>query len=330
MAYVFQTNLTPATGHDAVFAWKATLVAAGWTVMASGTGTSGSYNAAGDSIVTSANLNAANAWFRLRAPDPGDGVRREYVVQRTTASTTYRIKYSPGAGFTGAPGGGGSTDADTVPSSADERVVVGGGTDASPTGAVILPTDATYRWHVGAGGAADKHAWWAAALPIGGGALSAGWFLEAMLPNTYPSADLDPYAQSFSTTAFNQTSWAGTVVRSVLGSGVYKKGLAGEAWVAFSGCGWAGGNTGGGSVPPTVFVATKIGSSPYNAKDDLMPLMWGRRSAQGSGGYKGMGAMLRLSGVLRTVGDTLTVATSRDRITFGPLVLPWDGSVPTI
>ena len=64
-----------------------------------------------------------SAWFRISNPD---GV--EYVCQRGINNLQWRVKVSPTVGFTG-----GSPGATQVPSATDEGIVLGGGTDASPS-----------------------------------------------------------------------------------------------------------------------------------------------------------------------------------------------------
>lgn len=115
--------------HEALFILKERLVDVGWTVIQSGTGTSGSYSA-GDIISTAADLNNPRAWFAIKEPT-GD---RVFVIQRdTTASSSftnsYRIKYVRA-------GGVGTGTANTTPTatvSSNEVVILGTGTDASPT-----------------------------------------------------------------------------------------------------------------------------------------------------------------------------------------------------
>jgi hypothetical protein len=39
---------------------------------------------------------------------------------------------------------------------------------------------------------------------------------------------------------------------------------------------------------------------------------------------------MRWTGISRAAGDTLSVSGTRDRIIYGAISLPWDGTVPTV
>lgn len=134
MALHFNDPLNPAGytinySHEALFILKERLVDVGWTVIQSGTGTSGSY-AAGDVISTAADLNNPRAWFAIKEPN-GD---RVFVIQRDTTGSSnftnsYRIKYVRAGGV--GTGNANTTPTATVPS--NEVVILGAGTDASPS-----------------------------------------------------------------------------------------------------------------------------------------------------------------------------------------------------
>lgn len=134
MALHFNDPLNPAGytinyTHEALFILKERLVDVGWTVIQSGTGNSGSY-AAGDLISTAADLNNPRAWFAIKEPN-GD---RVFVIQRGTTgagnfTNLYRIKYVRAGGV--GTGNANTTPTATVPS--NEVVILGAGTDASPS-----------------------------------------------------------------------------------------------------------------------------------------------------------------------------------------------------
>ena len=78
MAYIDDLT-TPATGDAAMRRLKDRLVAAGWTVAASGDGRS-AYEAAGDAITADSgagSLDASGAWMRLRM---GGGAAADYAL----------------------------------------------------------------------------------------------------------------------------------------------------------------------------------------------------------------------------------------------------------
>ncbi len=132
MSYTF-SNTVYTNGADVLFQFKENMKAAGWTVIASGTGTGGSYNSSGDSIGSNLIMSQARAWFVLRCPTTINGVNRQISIQNSATvsgvnALNARIKYS----YTGTFGGG-SPAAGVVSSAPDEQIVAGGGTDAAPT-----------------------------------------------------------------------------------------------------------------------------------------------------------------------------------------------------
>lgn len=176
MAYL-EDLTTPATGDAALRRLKTQLVAAGWTVAASGDGRS-AYEAAGDAITADSganSLDASGAWMRLRM----GGATRELLFVRGSSSTTWTVRYSA-AGFSG-----GSPSATTAPTATDQQTLI--------SAAQLLPTDGGYRWLVCAEDAAPYHMW-AGAIPTAGGAARTLIGLWPMRTGSYPTADTDPYA----------------------------------------------------------------------------------------------------------------------------------------
>ncbi len=53
-------------------------------------------------------------------------------------------------------------------------------------------------------------------------------------------------------------------------------------------------------------------------------------SATANTGIKGISSVMRWNGVSRSCGDTLTLVTTNDRIVYGDVNLPWDGSAPVV
>lgn len=177
MAYI-EDLTTPATGDAAMKRLKDRLVAAGWTVAASGDGRL-AYEAAGDAITADSgagSLDASGAWMRLR---PGSGTR-ELLILRGSSSTTWTVRYSA-VGFSG----GSPPSATTAPTAADQQNLI--------SASQLLPANGTYRWLVCVEDAAPWH-FWAAASPTGGGAARTLIGLWPMRSGSYPAADTDPYA----------------------------------------------------------------------------------------------------------------------------------------
>lgn len=176
MAYL-EDLTTPATGDVAMRRLKTRLVAAGWTVVASGDGRS-AYGASSDVITADSgagSLDASGAWMRLR---PGSGTR-EVLIIRGASVTTWTVRYSA-VGFSAT-----TPSATTAPTATDQQTLI--------SAAQLLPTDGGYRWLVCAEDAAPWH-FWAGAIPTGGGAPRTLVGLWPMRDGSYPSADTDPYA----------------------------------------------------------------------------------------------------------------------------------------
>lgn len=126
------------TGSTFIYDVRAGLVAGGWTIVADSDGTT--YSSSGTQV-TSGGSGAhgfanASAWFCARNPDGS----LYLTVQRSTSSNiTGRVK-----GHLTAPTGGSAAQ---VPASADEWIILGAGTDASPTFAQwIGASDASSYW----------------------------------------------------------------------------------------------------------------------------------------------------------------------------------------
>ena len=115
------------TGTDWVWDLINLLVgSAGWKKLRDSDGTT--YSSSGAQVTGSGTgargLRNASAWVNLQSPDGKFNV----TIQRSTSSNlTWRVKVSPND-FTG-----GSPSATQTPSATNESIVLGGGTDASPT-----------------------------------------------------------------------------------------------------------------------------------------------------------------------------------------------------
>jgi len=205
MAYL-EDLTTPATGDAAMKRLKDRLVAAGWTVAASGDGRL-AYEAAGDAITADSgagSLDASGAWMRLRM----GGATRELLILRGSSSTTWTVRYSA-VGFSGG-------SATTAPTATDQQTLI--------SAAQLLPADGGYRWLVCAEDEAPYHLW-AGAILTGGGAARTLIGLWPLRAGSYPSADPDPYV---AWAAYDATNTATAGRLSDGGSGV--KGFQGGTW----------------------------------------------------------------------------------------------------
>ena len=312
MTYQFYKG-NPATGADAVFEMKEIMVTAGWTVMYSGTGLSGTHGAS-DLITSGSVLNATDAWFRIRHPDGA----RELIIQRIISSTSWRIKFSLAAGFTGAPSGGGSIDEDHPASATDEEILKGGGTDAVATGESMFSTDGSYRWKVGVDDTSPYNMY-AFALPTGGGSVTSSWIIETLDQLQATDADGTYIFLLWDDPVFGNL-WLDTVSN---GSGhCFVPSATPTVWTPYGAFVYYSDSV--------RVVPTNIGTNAISGEDELFPVPFGRKAGVANSGYKGVSAQIKWAGTARSSGDTLTVSTTRDRIIFGDISVPWDGTVPVV
>lgn len=305
---------TPATGSVAMYDLKEMLKAAGWTVESSSDGTT--YNASGDQITgggSGANGMAnTNAWFRISNPD---GV--EYVIQRGTSNRMWRIKASAVATFTG-----GSPGATQVPSATDEGVMLGSGTDASPTFELLFNTDASYR-HKGGADNASPYGFWSAAFPTGGGATN-HFFGHEPLTGVEPT-DGSPFITYCGPTTPSASNLA---AESQSASGTRCFGYRANATPASAEYQVVNAMTYESFSRRVVPAGLPV--NPITTEDGGFPIPFGRGAPVSNPGWKGVSTMAKWTGVGRADGDTFTVSSTRDRIVFGEVSVPWNGAVPVV
>lgn len=323
MSLSYNVNTTPATGSVAMYNLKTLLKDQGWTVPRSSDGST--YSSSADLITTGAagagGMANSSAWFIIKQPVSAG--TRAFCIQRGTTNLVWRVKYGFGGSFTG-----GAPDATTTPTSTDEQIVTGAGSDAVPTFGALFTTDGTYRHHMMAD--SDCTRFWSICYATGGGNPAGVHFLDALSAGTYPAEDVDPVVMHFYAQA-DDISSATPVVCSTgaLNTGrIYgfiAKGLAGEGFVAIPPMAYF---TGNGSVYAAPLY---LGQNPHNSKEDLLPMIYGRSTtATSPTGYKGVSSLFKWIGHLRTTADALTVSTASDRIVFGNMVANWNGSVPLV
>jgi len=326
MAIVYDVNNlnSVVTGGAEVFTGlKQVLVTAGWTVRCSGGGTgSGLFSASGDVIgADPTKLNVSNAWYVVRAPS-GMTPRREFLIQRGSTQTSWRVWVSSdGTGFTGT--GFGTVDEDTPPSAADAHPTNGNGQVWGTTGGFgsLFGSAGTYNWHVVAE-AASPYTFWMACIESGTGLTRGVMVFDVMASGSYPAEDIDPgvYFVSSSISAFSALTLY-TSTSSFFQW--YKKGFgsgAGELWVRVPAAYLAA---------PGTFIPGGTGTNPYNTRDNHFPMPVGRPAAlTTSVGWKGYTSMLRWLGTSRSTTDTLSTGGVRDRIIMGDITAPFPNIVP--
>jgi hypothetical protein len=331
MAYTFNTNQTPATCAEAVYNLKTLLKLVGWTVKKSSDGTT--YNSTGDQISSGASgangMNNARAWFVIQEPGT---VPRQFCLQRqntvgVNTSYQWRVKYSRYAGFTG-----GSPAATVTPSATDEQILLGAGTDASPTFAALFATstDGGLRHNLVAN-YADGYEFASFAWVNTSAIPTHGFFLD---PLTDPAA-ADGYALSIYINGVISASVNG----GVAGAGAfqyesicrnYSKMFGYKANGSWSstivGCTLACSNAG------TIKLMSPYGMN-INAdnEDDVFKIpVVHLDTGTNRGDWRGFSTLMRWSSVIRASTSTLSTTGSKDRIILCDVSLPWDGSIPTV
>lgn len=303
-------------GAAIMFEIKRFLKTVGWTIPSSSDGTT--YNASADQITSAASgaagMDNALAWFRMRDP----GGTREWTIQRATSSSeqNWRIKYSAVSKFSG-----GSPSATQTPSAADEAIIWGSGTDASPTMATMFPSgsDPTYVHCVAYTNATNTvYPFFILGTDVGAGTGRFFWCHDAIVGG--PSADADKSVQIITGNGTMPTLANLTTTTGNICSAWYKHGLAGANY---------------GETPACKYTQTSDmypdGSAvnPYTGDDDGLPLLFGRNVSNyaSTAGVKGWALNLRWCGIAaRVYPDTagLSTADAYAYVATGILMMPWE------
>jgi hypothetical protein len=318
MARQWSVNNTPATCAVAVFTLKTLLKVAGWTVTKSSDGTT--YNSGGDQISSGSSgangMDNAKAWFVIKMP----GVNRSFCLQRTSsvgANTSYnwRIKYSASSGFSG-----GSPGILQTPSAADEKIMLGGGTDAAPSwgGFFAQTTDGAFRYNAFADDTAPYGflAWnWTNTTGANGHAFGLEPVADA------DASDTDPYIGHLNAST---NSWTKANISNNSNGQMF-------AWIGASFYSTLDTTALSGGATPEYTTWGSVAVNAFSGKDELLPIMCFRNAA--SPLYKGILSLTR--GVVtagRVAGDLFTVVNPGDYVVVSPTItLPWPtGTTPTI
>lgn len=309
MSWSFTPNQTPATGPIAVYTFIARLLLAGWTKVKDSDGTT--YSSSGTQVTSGAagagGLGNNSAWVNLRAPSG----TREIVIQRGTGNTLWRITCSPTAFNTGSPA------ATVVPSSANSGVILGGGTDASPTFFAWLGTDGFYKLQTGADNAAP-YGFFVVTYPNGGGNPQACLVFDPL--TGVPVEDADPVIFAVGIAGSNALL-SGTLTSTTTST------------TASRCCGWIAFGLGGSflTIPASTFlvggtqiIPNGLPSNPHNGKDDGVAMFFARGALIATpNGYKGASTVMKWNGSTRSTPNTFAGKT---RLVMGDISLPWDGS----
>lgn len=335
MANAYILNQVPTGYGQAMSLLAEMLVAAGWSYKASGDGLTG-YNATGKVFTGTSSgalgWNNTRAWARLA--DPANG--REIVMQHNAAGG-WRFKYSAASKFTA-----GTPSATVTPSAADERVLWGSGTDATPTMSAYWSTSTPSGLVKYQGAALDAagYGFWMCGAITPAGAITSGLMLDpvgSVVEDTDPCVWHIGAANAFSLgglgsqNAISSASFpacGGTtpgcwghmdvartkflyVMPAVYSTGSCGTGVVSSSWA------WCFGDAG-------------LAVNPFSGKYDALPILYARNNVTGVAdlGLKGWSTMMRWTGVHRTTfTDTLD---SKKWICLNYAWLPWDGvTTPT-
>lgn len=300
MAMQYNVNTIVSGLSEALYISKTVAKLAGFTVPKSSDGTT--YNSSGDQITgfgTGANgMNNNLAWFIIREPSSG----RAWCVQRASANNySARVKYSRSGDFTG-----GSPSATVTPSATDEQILLGGGTDASPTFSQMMTNGGGDRWHAIAYDAAVNgvYEFYFTANGTPGYNARTTWANIALAAGSYHPSDTDPSIQRCYYGASN--AWTYTSQWKYW----HRYGLSGAVWVA---------NTQAQGLFGTAL-------PQYDSEFQRIPLLWG----QATYGWKGASHRLMCNPCYSQAGyeypSTVDLATNALLIE-NYVSRPWPNSV---
>jgi hypothetical protein len=325
MAYVGLTNVTIAQGGaaDFLYATYAALTSASWVTLGSGTGAAGGYSSSGSLITSAATFNSNNAWARMR--EPGGVGAREYILQRSTAATTAVVKYSRADGFTG-----GSPAAAVSPTSTDTKLIVGAGTDASPTGVTICGATGYVQAVASNTATNGTYGFWTFQYAAGTGTFGGILLTEGISPGSTPASDADP---SWRLAVASSTWWSNAAPGVSWWQGYN---LAGETYITAGNLGFPGSSANTMTTTVTTMsptANTPFGVDPYDAKVSFFPFYIGKSATYPKGFSSGISFGLTSQNNL----DVFNIATSEPRIAVNSvnngsapmplIVVPW---VPNI
>jgi hypothetical protein len=325
MAYVGLTNVTIAQGGaaDFLYATYAALTSASWVTLGSGTGAAGGYSSSGSLITSAATFNSNNAWARMR--EPGGVGAREYILQRSTGATTAVVKYSRADGFTG-----GSPAAAVSPTSTDTKLIVGGGTDASPTGVTICGATGYVQAVASNTATNGTYGFWTFQYAAGTGTFGGILLTEGISPGSTPASDADP---SWRLAVASSTWWSNAAPGVSWWQGYN---LAGETYITAGNLGFPGSSANTMTTTVTTMsptANTPFGVDPYDAKVSFFPFYIGKSATYPKGFSSGISFGLTSQNNL----DVFNIATSEPRIAVNSvnngsapmplIVVPW---VPNI
>lgn len=317
MAFTITTK-TPTSHSDVYFQFKEAMKVGGWVVTQSGNATI--YDPSGDSIPNATVMNAGTCWFVLSHPSL-DGYQRHICFQQGNARSEARIKFAWGSGFNG-----GSPSATIVPTGADERLIWGTGTDASPTFAGFIAntlTDNVPNFIVGDVDEQYSFIWFTNKSVSG---VAGSILMMDRMTDTNP-ADIDPYlyyawgGPTYPTSSEDHVIFNGSSTGSSNFRVWVKKGTSEARWQRAIVNYYSLANS-------STWLVNRVGTNPYSGEDYHLPAMIfcpTTAITSGNSCYKGKLKNVTLCGTQKMSMDT---SLNKTRIHCGPLVFPWNGTNP--
>jgi hypothetical protein len=342
MARTGTVNQSPATGAVAIYTVISQLVSSGWAKISDSDGTT--YSSGGTQVTSGAagagGLGNSLAWFVLRDP----GSRRQFCFQKSSANNTqWRIKFSESAGFSG-----GSPGATRVPSATDEQVILGSGTDASPTMATLLNTDGGYRFHVISESAvvtgSNVYMFWFGTSRSTTGECDALFMCEGLRAGSYDASSTPDTSPCVVWCSYNATLgidylWFGSAapVTAHNCKAWFKHGLSGSAWQAVNCNGFGTANVGYPVYSGTTNQVGQWAADSYEGGIEMLFVRCNNNSAPN--GPKGAAAHMKHCFYARDYPNTFGFNTADPYVYWGKqnagggcvILLPWiTGTAPSL
>lgn len=328
MAKKTSVNNSPATGAEAIYELASWLVSdLGFTIEEASDGTTYPTTLTGGGA-GAGGLGNPFAWLRLRDATGAGG--REWTFQRDNANNTnWRVKMSALDGFVG-----GSPAATQTPSATDEAILLGGGTDASPSLSALFASDGTYRWHLSGFDAAETgvYPWYAFATINGTGVPKTLVMCDSLDPASYPAL----VGTRSSPTTGEPDPAVYVAAYDSSGSDPFQYGSSAGQWASTSPPGehWYAMNGSNGETqafvdcqafayyasPASAYIGAPadagsgdgFGPNPLDGSDGLLPILYGRPSGLASSvSAKGFSAHLRWRCVDRDYPNTVDLSGER-------------------
>lgn len=323
----FHDAVPPITGTLCMWQFIAAMIAAGWTKPADSDGTT--YSAVGAAVSSGAagagGLANTGAWVRLRSPDG----MREYVWQRGTTDLTWRmLRACSQDGSAGNYFTGGTPGATRAPTATNQHLLMGGGTDASPTYANLFTTNNTYNFFGFVNNAAP-YDWLFNARPTGGGAPTTNIPGPVVCEDPVSEGDTgdrDPFVTHVWTQGQTQLQSSNMSSEAPVATTF---GIWGSIVSATPGTGFVGWQVPSMYLPASgsMVVPNGCATQPITGNHPNFPLWYIRRGAVATPAVKGRSTLFRWNGVTKNNPDVLTVSTTRDRVCLGHVNTFNDGLV---